>query len=410
MEYKALGRMEIEDGIIAKLTVSPYLINQFNLTPEDFKSQSNSEILKTMLAWPDREWDFKLLYHSLQAKKDRLHLNEITGHCSMIPQTFKGYVGFLRRTIAEEIVDEISNEVGTEDPLIFAAAIQERANELTDDDVVIEIKRVVKSVYGKLENTKQGKPEGILSGFKQLDNYTGGFQPSTLYILAASSSMGKTAFAVNIILNAAMKGNSIYFSSLEQSSHAIACRMISREARIANQNLQRGIVSDNEWSTLADTVGAISGLPIFIDDSAGISSLEICRRIRKTHAAHPLNLVVIDHIQEVREKKCESRRLEVSTACSNIRALGKELKIPIILLSQLRRNSDKASNRPSINQLKESGDLEAQADTVLLMYRESYYDPKPENEGIMEILVAKNRDGANGVITLSWNPEYMQFS
>ncbi len=252
---------------------------------------------------------------------------------------------------------------------------------------------------------------GVPSGFKDLDKLTSGFQPSSLNIIAARPSMGKTAFAINIALFAACRERiPVAIFSLEMSREQLAQRMLSSEARIDAQRIRTGFLSDREWRRLAEVAARLSEAPIYIDDTPNISVAEIRARSRRLKAEVNLGLIIVDYLQLVQlRKKVESRQQEVTEVSRSLKALARELNVPIVALSQLSRAVEQRQDkRPQLSDLRDSGAIEQDADLVAFIYREEVYrnDAEP---GIAEVIVGKHRNGPVGAVKLKFFKEYTRF-
>ncbi|MEW6076781.1 MAG: replicative DNA helicase [Thermodesulfobacteriota bacterium] len=255
---------------------------------------------------------------------------------------------------------------------------------------------------------------GVASGFERLDNLTSGFQNSDLIIIAARPSMGKTAFALNITRNAAaFSGLPVAFFSLEMSKEQLSMRLLTSEARVNAFRLRSGHIGKDDWIRITDAASVLDTVPIYIDDSAGLTVMEIRAKARRMKKEKKIGLIVIDYLQLMRPTETGERRdLEVSEMSRSLKSLAKELDIPIIVLSQLNRapeqNHDK---RPLLSHLRESGSLEQDADVVLFIYRDEVYNKNEDNpnRGIAEIIIGKQRNGPIGKVFLQFEPSYTRF-
>ena len=253
---------------------------------------------------------------------------------------------------------------------------------------------------------------GVPSGFLKFDELTTGFQPSELVIVAGRPSMGKTAFCMNIAQYAAMQHKiPVAIFSLEMSKSQIVQRMLCSEARIDTHALRRGVMPEEDWPKLSMAASRLSSAPIFIDDSAGISPLEIKAKARRLKAQHNLGLIVIDYLQLIQTGlKIENRQQEISQISRSLKGLARELNIPVIAVSQLSRAVEQRSiQRPRLSDLRESGALEQDADLVAFIYREEYYKPKGGKKGIAEVIISKQRNGPTGTVELAFLKEYTRF-
>lgn len=259
----------------------------------------------------------------------------------------------------------------------------------------------------------KGQVTGITTGFKKLDDVTSGLQKSDLIILAARPSMGKTAFALNVAQNAAVKGNaSVLIFSLEMSKEQLGQRLLAMESKVDMENIKKGKIERTDWDRIMLAVDKLSSANIQIDDSPTLSVFEIKNKCRRMKAEHGLDLVVIDYLQLMRaEGKTESRQQEISNLSRYLKLLAREMDCPVIVLSQLSRAPEQRPNhRPILSDLRESGSIEQDADIVIFLYRDDYYNEDTEKPGICEVNLAKHRSGPTGSLELTWVARYTKFS
>lgn len=255
---------------------------------------------------------------------------------------------------------------------------------------------------------------GVSTGFTKIDELTAGLQKSDLVILAGRPGMGKTAFALNIAKNAAVDANiPVAIFSLEMSKEQLSFRMLSSEARIDSSRLRRGFITQDDWIKITDAAGFLSQAPIFIDDSPNITVLEIRAKSRRLKMESDVGLIIIDYIQLMKGRASAERRdLEISEISRSLKALAKELDIPVLALSQLNRKLEERSDkRPQLADLRESGALEQDADIVAFIYRDELYnkDENNPNKGKAEIILAKQRNGPTGIAMLTFLDTYTRF-
>ena len=256
---------------------------------------------------------------------------------------------------------------------------------------------------------------GVETSFADLDRLTSGFQSSDLILLAARPSMGKTALALNIAMNAALKNNIVAIFSLEMSKEQLGHRLLSSYSGINSHSLSTGKISNSEFSDLINALELITDSNLFIDDTAGLSVLDLRSKSRQIKNEHGLNFIVIDYLQLMQGNSHKNydfnRQQEISEISRNLKALARELKVPILALSQLSRSVElRADKRPMLSDLRESGSLEQDADMVMFLYREEYYDRETENANTAELVVAKNRNGPTTTISLQFEKECMRFA
>lgn len=267
----------------------------------------------------------------------------------------------------------------------------------------------------------KGGLTGIPTGFNDLDKLTSGLQPSDFIILAARPSMGKTALALNIVQNVALRAHkkvggepkSVAFFSLEMSKEQLVSRMLCAEANIDSQSLRVGELKDSDWESLWSACDVMSKAKIFIDDTAGITAMEMRSRARRLQAEHGLDLIVVDYLQLMqgsgKRNSSGDRQQEVSEISRSLKALARELNVPVISLSQLSRSVESRNiKRPMLSDLRESGSLEQDADIVAFLYREDYYDPNTENKHT-ELIIAKHRNGPVDTVNLFFHKQYTKF-
>jgi replicative DNA helicase len=262
----------------------------------------------------------------------------------------------------------------------------------------------------------QNRPDaltGLWTGFTDLDRMTNGLQPSDLIIVAARPSMGKTAFCLNIAQNVAVAGGkTVGVYSLEMSKESLVLRMLCAEGMVDSQRMRGGFLGKDEWAKLAEALQALTSAKIFIDDTPGITVMEMRAKARRLKAQHGLDLLIVDYLQLIRGKgKIESRQTEVSQISRDLKGLAKELGVPLIALSQLSRASEgRSDHRPMLSDLRESGSIEQDADVVAFIFREEMYDQTDENEGKAELIISKQRNGPTGTIELSFMKHCTRFN
>ena len=289
------------------------------------------------------------------------------------------------------------------------------------DGKVVPLKDLMRGSFDTIERLYERKDlyTGVPTGFKDLDEKTSGLQASDLIILASRPSMGKTSLALNIAQNAAMKSKiPTLFFSLEMSKEALAMRLLCSEARANYHSLRRGILGDSEWSRLARAAGLLSEAPIFIDDTPGIRILEMRARARRLQAEllkqdMKLGLVIMDYLQRASppSSRMESREREISEVSRGLKGLAKELKVPVLGLSQLSRKVEsRESKKPQLSDLRESGAIEQDADVIMFIYREEVYKEDTANKGIAEIIIGKQRNGPTGKVRLQFEEQYTKLN
>ncbi len=283
----------------------------------------------------------------------------------------------------------------------------------TGGEQLIHIREVLYATYAQIEELArlQGKVAGVTTGFTQLDKLLTGMHGGELILMGARPSMGKTSIALNIAAAAASKGNSVAIFSLEMPREQIAMRLLCGDARVDMQHVRSGTLRDKEWIKLAQTVNPLSNERIFIDDTAGLTPLQMRSRVRRIMLEKGLDLVVIDYLQLMgSDGKNENRQQEVSEISRRLKAIALELKIPILACAQLSRaNTQRTVKRPMLSDLRDSGSIEQDADVVMFLHRESYYDQTSEETNTAEVIIAKQRNGPLGTVKLNWLSEFTLF-
>ena len=280
----------------------------------------------------------------------------------------------------------------------------------------VPIRQVVMNALEKIEKASQqdGNVTGIPTGFIDLDYRTAGLQPSDLVLIAARPSMGKTAFVLNIAQYVAFHENMCTaIFSLEMSKEQLVNRLFSLESQVDAQALRTGNLSDADWAKLVEGAGIIGDSELIIDDTPGISISEMRSKCRKYKLEHDLKLIIIDYLQLMSGsgRSTDSRQQEISDISRSLKALARELNVPVLALSQLSRAVEqRPDHRPMLSDLRESGAIEQDADVVMFIYRDDYYNKDTELKGISEIIIAKQRNGPIGTVNLAWLPEYTKFA
>lgn len=284
----------------------------------------------------------------------------------------------------------------------------------TTDDFV-PIRKIVMNAMDKIETAakNKGSVTGIPTGFIDLDYRTAGMQPSDLILVAARPSMGKTAFELNLAQYMAFKKNlTVALFSLEMSKEQLVNRMFSLESSVDAQKLRIGQLNDQEWERLIESAGTIGKSNLIIDDTPGISIAELRSKCRKYKLEHDLSIIMIDYLQLMTGSgRSESRQQEISDISRSLKALARELNVPVVALSQLSRAVEqRPDHRPMLSDLRESGAIEQDADVVMFLYRDDYYNHDSPDKGISEVIIAKQRNGPIGTVKLAWLPEYTKFA
>lgn len=278
----------------------------------------------------------------------------------------------------------------------------------------IAMKDIIKSSIEMIDALYQrkGAITGLPTGFTDLDQQLAGLQPAELVIIAGRPAMGKSSFAFCAAENIALAQKSgVAIFSLEMSKESLVQRMLCAHARIDAHAVRSGMLSMSDWPNLTKSAGKLSEAPIFIDDTPGISILELRAKARRLKSRHNVGLVILDYLQLMDESSsAENRQQEISVISRGLKALARELSVPVIAVSQLSRAPERRESfRPRLSDLRESGAIEQDADVVLMLYRDDYYNPSEENRGVAEVIIAKQRNGPTGTIKLAFVKEYTRF-
>ena len=279
----------------------------------------------------------------------------------------------------------------------------------------VPIRQVVLNAIQKIETASRtkGNVTGIATGFKDLDYQTSGFQPSDLILIAARPSMGKTAFVLNIAQYMAFRSHvTVAIFSLEMSKEQLVNRLLSMESGVDAQKLRNGNLTDSDWERLVEGAEGVASSNLIIDDTPGITLAELRSKCRKYKLENQLGIIMIDYLQLMSGggRGSESRQQEISDISRGLKSLARELNVPVVALSQLSRAVEqRPDHRPMLSDLRESGAIEQDADMVMFLYRDSYYNKDTEMKNLAEVIVAKQRNGPVGTINLLWMPEYTTF-
>ena len=343
-------------------------------------------------------------YHAKIVREKALLRRLIEVSTQIVGEAFEG------RVTASELLDAAESK-------IFQVSQAQGSGGFT------RIKELLWPTMERIEALQRGGKTitGVATGFNDLDEMTSGFQPSDLVIVAARPSMGKTAFTLNIAQHAAIESSvPVAFFSLEMSKESLVQRLLTSEARIDAQKLRRGMLRDDDFPRLARAAGILSSAPIYIDDTPGITVLEMRSKARRLKAENGVGLVIVDYLQLMTGPSAENRQQEVSQISRGLKALAKELNVPVVALSQLSRAPEQRSGsdkgRPQLSDLRESGAIEQDADLIMFIFREEVYAEREEGrlkdpalEGKAEIIIGKQRNGPIGSIPLYFHKQYTRF-
>lgn len=274
-------------------------------------------------------------------------------------------------------------------------------------DIVIEVLKKIEEA-----SKTKGHITGVSTGFADLDFKTAGLQPSDFILIAARPSMGKTAFSLSLLDHVVVKKQqSAVIFSLEMSKEQLVNRLLAMEARIDAQNIRSGTLSDEEWDHLVNASEVLGSSKLIIDDTPGISITEMRSKCRRYKMDMDIQLIVVDYIQLMSSKgRTDNRQQEVSDISRSLKGLARELNVPIIVLSQLNRAvENRTDHRPMLSDIRESGAIEQDADVIMFLYRDDYYNPETEEKNVAEVIIAKQRNGPTGTVKLAWQPKFTRF-
>ncbi len=316
---------------------------------------------------------------------------------------------------ATQIATDCYEEAGEPDllldkaeSLIFTIASSKlRRDAVAMKDIIKSSIELIDSLY-----QRKGMITGLPTGFIELDQQLAGLQPADLIVVAGRPAMGKSSLALCIAEHVALQQKAgVAIFSLEMSKENLVQRMLCSHGRINAHNVRSGLLSTSDWPNLTKAAGKLSEAPIYIDDSPGVSVLELRARARRLKSRHNISLVILDYLQLMEESSmAENRQQEISLISRSLKALARELNLPVIAVSQLSRAPERRESfRPRLSDLRESGAIEQDADVVLMLFREDYYNPTEENKGIAEVIIAKQRNGPTGTVKLAFINEYTRF-
>ena len=425
--------IEAEQAVLGAIFLEPsaFITASEILTAEDFYRNAHQKIFQVFAKLNDagKAVDLVTVAEELSATRqleDAGGLSYLSELAASVPTAaniayYAGIVAekaLLRRLIrtATHIAQEGYTREDDVDELLDEAerSIMEVAQRKNAGDFK-HIKDVLVSTYDNIEmlHNRKGDVTGIPTGFYELDRMTAGFQRNDLIIVAARPSVGKTAFALNIAQNVGTKtGENVAIFSLEMGAEQLVMRMLCAEGNIDAQRLRTGALTDEDWRKLTMAMGSLSNSGIYIDDTPGVRVTEIRSKCRRLKQEHGLGMVVIDYLQLIQGSahSRENRQQEVSEISRSLKALARELEVPVIALSQLSRSVEQRQDkRPMMSDIRESGSIEQDADIVAFLYREDYYEQDTENKNIIEIIIAKQRNGPVGTVQLAFIKEYNKF-
>jgi len=422
--------IEAERAVLSAMIVRPDvtdIITQI-LTEDDFYRTAHRELFSAIVKLYDEKQAVDLLL--LEEELNRREKLEAIGGVEYLldlseaaptPANAEYYARIVReKSAARALIIAASNimneayEAGANwqeladhaEQMIFSVA--ERGTSTHTDTIADTIHHAIERME-MLQNAP-GRVTGLATGFYELDELTAGLQPAELIIIAARPSVGKTSLALDIAEHVAVvEEKAVAVFSLEMTKEQVVMNMLCSNAKVDLQNARTGNLSSEEWSRIVVAASTLSAAPIFIDDSPSLSLLELRAKARRLRARHNIELVVVDYLQLIDCPKAESRQAEISMISRGLKSLARELSIPVLALSQLNRSVEsREGHRPRMSDLRESGSLEQDADVIMLLHREEYYDPQKQ-PGVAEVIVAKQRNGPTATINLAFLKQFTRF-
>jgi replicative DNA helicase len=424
--------IEAEEAVLGALLIDPDAIIRLTtiVRPEDFYREKNGWIFDAMLTLHERREPVDYLTVCDELER-RGQLEQVGGAAFMtslinaVPTSIHAehYSRIVERSstrrrlidaagqiagLAYQEADDVEEVVDHAEQILFGVSERRISREL------VPIKQVLSEYYDRVEYLTRHRGEiiGIPTGFSDMDKLLGGLQRSDMVILAARPSVGKTSLALSIAHNAAKKyGQRVAFFSLEMSNEQVVQRLISAETEIDSQRLRRGEIGDDEWGRFMKATSDLAETLFFVDDTPGISALELRTKARRLHAEVGIDLLVVDYLQLMRgDYRSENRVQEISAISRALKGLARELNVPVLALSQLSRGVEsRTDKRPILSDLRESGALEQDADVVIFIYRDEMYNENTERKNIADVMVAKHRNGPTGTVALYFKKELAQF-
>jgi replicative DNA helicase len=425
--------MEAEQSVLGSMLLDKEAVAVAvdGLKADDFYSDAHKEIFDAMVRIFDRSEPVDLVT-VVEELRQRTTLEAVGGvsyitDLSMaVPSTanIKYYVGIVEeKSILRRLISACNDVIresyeAREDIELIVDHAEKKIFEITQRNTTSDfepIKTILLDTYTKIEelSKNKGKIIGIPTGFTDFDQKTSGLNPSDFVLVAARPSMGKTSFVLNVAQYAALHANvPTAIFSLEMSKDQLVQRMLSSESNVELQKIRTGELTEEEWIKLVEAAGPLSQAPIYIDDTPGISVMEMRSKARRLKMEKGLGLIVIDYLQLMSGRgRAESRQQEISEISRSLKALARELSVPVVTLSQLSRAPEaRTDHRPMLSDLRESGAIEQDADLVAFLYRDEYYNPDTEKKNIAELIIAKQRNGPTGTVELVWLGQFTKFA
>lgn len=423
--------MEAEQSVLGAVLIDPDCISQVldYLTPDSFYRRQHKQIFSIMLGLFTSAQPIDVITVLEKVKDERVFSGDneakiyLMQLAQIVPSTAnvvsyakvvqeKYYLRTLMGVAKDIIVNSEQADMDARSLMEFAEHRIYEIRQGKDAEGLVRVDRAIFELYDKLQRLSgedKGAYAGIPSGFSSLDSLTTGLNRSDLILLAARPAMGKSAFAMNIAASVAKQGYEVAVFSLEMSREQLVSRLLSSDARIQSTLLRTGNLTVDDWTRLALSAQTLAKMPLYIDDTAGITVAEIKAKLRRMKN---LGLVVIDYLQLMSSgRRIDNRVQEVSEMTRHLKVMAKELNVPVLTLSQLSRGPDKRTgdHRPVLSDLRESGSIEQDADQVMFLYRDEYYNDDTEEHGVAECIIAKNRHGSTDTVKLAWEGQYTRF-
>ena len=425
--------VESEQSILGSILLDKEAIITVTETiqPEDFYKEAHKIIYECMMKLNNKNEPIDLITLTEELRKQG-HLEDvggisyITSLSTIVPTTsnVKYYSDIVKEKSVLRKLIKVSNDIlnlGYDSSIKVEDILEKAEKQIFDisqeksSEDFQSINSVLMDTYDMIERLYTNKEEitGITSGFEDLNKKINGLQRTDLILIAARPAMGKTAFSLNLVQNAALKGNaSVAVFSLEMSKEQLVQRMLSAQSHVELKKIKTGNLDENDWPRIIDAMSVLSNANIYIDDTPGIKISELRSKCRKLKIEKGLDLILIDYLQLMEgDNNNESRQQEISKISRSLKIIAKELNCPVVALSQLSRAPEQRSDhRPMLSDLRESGAIEQDADIVMFLYRDEYYHPDSERKNIGEVIIAKNRHGETGSVELVWLGEIQKFA
>ncbi len=424
--------LEAETGVLGAILLNNEVLHQVAeiLDREDFYRSGHRILYEAMIELSERGSPIDLVTVTEELRRKGLlekaggaaYISSLTDRVPSA-QHAEHYARIVRERAVQRKLIWVATEIASEgydadaDVEAFLDRAEQAIFEITQRQIrpsFTRIRDILKDAFNRIEELYERKEliTGVPTGYYDLDQVTAGLQPSDLIIVAGRPGMGKTSFVLNIAQHAAIEAEvPVGFFSLEMSREQLAMRMLCAMARVDSHRLRRGMLRDSDWPKLTRAAGALAEAPIYIDDTPGISTLELRAKARRLKAEAGLGLLIVDYLQLMRARgSYDVREQEISEISRSLKALAKELHIPVVALSQLNRGVESRSDkRPLLSDLRESGAIEQDADVILFIYRDEVYNKDTPDKGVAEIIIGKQRNGPTATVKLAFLSEYTAF-